>query len=183
MAACCRAQQHSTHLCAPLAQVLAELRNLQAYREPLVGKASQILAIGLSSRKNMCIHPKASRKQRLNLSATRVPDSPPAAQVSEEGSRESVDAGCRRLTAAWVRDKRKVSSAQGQDAEDEQCDFFEDLERAGTGAVVPPGVYTVRRGELRGERPHHLLTPLLPPPNSCRTCARLGASSAGAPTF
>ena len=32
---------------------------LQAYREPLVGRSSQILALGLSSRKNMCIHPKA----------------------------------------------------------------------------------------------------------------------------
>jgi hypothetical protein len=41
------------------AQVLAELRVLQAYREPLVGRSSQILALGLSSRKNMCIHPKA----------------------------------------------------------------------------------------------------------------------------
>jgi DNA excision repair protein ERCC-2 len=58
------AAQHSSHPCGPLAQVLAELRNLQAYREPLVGKAAQILAIGLSSRKNMCIHPKASALQR-----------------------------------------------------------------------------------------------------------------------
>ena len=38
--------------------MLTELRNLQAYREPLVGQSSQILAIGLSSRKNMCVHPK-----------------------------------------------------------------------------------------------------------------------------
>lgn len=40
-------------------QVLAELRALQAYREPLVGRTAQILALGLSSRKNMCINPKA----------------------------------------------------------------------------------------------------------------------------
>ena len=53
-----------TDPCAPSTQVLAELRNLQAYREPLVGKAAQILAIGLSSRKNMCIHPEACRAQR-----------------------------------------------------------------------------------------------------------------------
>jgi hypothetical protein len=61
--------------------VLAELRNLQKYREKEVGAAAQILALGLSSRKNMCIHP----------------------QVAEEGSRESVDAKCRKLTASWVR--------------------------------------------------------------------------------
>ena len=61
-------------------QTLAELRNLQAYREKEVGPAAQILALGLSSRKNMCIHP----------------------TVAEEGSRESVDAKCRKLTASWV---------------------------------------------------------------------------------
>jgi DNA excision repair protein ERCC-2 len=61
--------------------VLAELRNLQRYREREVGAAAQILALGLSSRKNMCIH----------------------LQVAEEGSRESVDAKCRKLTASWVR--------------------------------------------------------------------------------
>lgn len=43
-----------------LFQVLAELRTLQAFREQHAGKASQILALGLSSRKNMCIHPRAS---------------------------------------------------------------------------------------------------------------------------
>jgi DNA excision repair protein ERCC-2 len=53
---------------------------LQEYREREVGSASQILALGLSSRKNMCIHP----------------------QVADEGSRESVDAKCRKLTASWV---------------------------------------------------------------------------------
>ena len=61
--------------------MLAELRNLQKYREKEVGAAAQILALGLSSRKNMCIHP----------------------EVAEEGSRESVDAKCRKLTASWVR--------------------------------------------------------------------------------
>ena len=67
------ARQHTRTLCPnpgrrgtcppaplpPALQVLQELRVLQAYREPLVGKSSQILALGLSSRKNMCIHPKA----------------------------------------------------------------------------------------------------------------------------
>ncbi len=48
-------------------QVLAELRTLQAYREPLVGSTSQILAIGLSSRKNMCVHPKAREAGAVNL--------------------------------------------------------------------------------------------------------------------
>ena len=46
--------------------------------------------------------------------------------LAEEGSRESVDAKCRRLTATWVRE-RHVS-----DQDIEVCGFFEQLERAGT---------------------------------------------------
>ena len=47
---------------------------------------------------------------------------------AEEGSRESVDAKCRRLTATWVRE-RHVS-----DHDIEVCDFFEQLERAGAAS-------------------------------------------------
>ena len=50
--------------------------------------------------------------------------------AAEEGSRESVDAKCRRLTATWVREKH-VS-----DQDIEVCDFFEQLERAGLPSAV-----------------------------------------------
>ena len=43
---------------------------LQAYREPLVGRSSQILALGLSSRKNMCIHPKVRRCRSVRCALT-----------------------------------------------------------------------------------------------------------------
>ena len=33
---------------------------------------------------------------------------------AEEGSRESVDAGCRRLTASWIREKATASSSSGR---------------------------------------------------------------------
>lgn len=38
-------------------KVLEELRKLQAYQEKELGKAAKMLALGLSSRKNLCIHP------------------------------------------------------------------------------------------------------------------------------
>jgi len=57
-------------------QVLAELRVLQAYREPLVGRSSQILALGLSSRKNMCIHPKARCFWRCAALGSAAADTP-----------------------------------------------------------------------------------------------------------
>ena len=82
------------------------------------------------------------------------------AQVSEEGSRENVDAGCRRLTASWVRERAlgraaahggggedtdgPGGGADGGAADVELCDFFEQYDAAGGDALLPPGVYTAR---------------------------------------
>ena len=46
--------------------------------------------------------------------------------AADEGSRESVDAKCRRLTATWVREKAT------SDPDVETCSFNEGLDRAGT---------------------------------------------------
>lgn len=100
-------------------KVLDELRTLQAYQEKELGKAARILGLGLSSRKNLCIHP----------------------QVSGEGSRDSVDAGCRRLTASWVR----ATAIDNSDIE--LCPFYEGYEKKGADALLPPGIYTLQ--ELR----------------------------------
>jgi DNA excision repair protein ERCC-2 len=79
------------------------------------------MALGLSSRKNMCIHPR----------------------VADEGSRESVDARCRRLTASWVREKHMDCVSREEETSTELCQFFEDYEKEGPDAVLPPGVYTL----------------------------------------
>ncbi len=50
-------------------------------------------------------------------------------RCAEEGTRESVDSGCRKLTAAWVRE------AAQKDPQIETCEFFEGLERAAADAV------------------------------------------------
>ena len=50
--------------------------------------SSPVLALCLSSRKNMCIHP----------------------EVSKEDDRERVDSKCRQLTASWVREREGVDS-------------------------------------------------------------------------
>lgn len=72
-----------------------------------------------------------------------------------DGSRESVDAGCRRLTASWVRERanaRREAPALDNDDEAEEvadvelCDFFETFTAAGADALLPAGVYTVRFG-------------------------------------
>ena len=51
---------YCTRTVPEMEKVLAELRVLQAYREKHVGKAAEIMALGLSSRKNM-LHPPSRR--------------------------------------------------------------------------------------------------------------------------
>lgn len=115
-------------------QVLAELQELIDYRARYFTDAAPppILALGLSSRKNLCIHPR----------------------VAEEGSRESVDAKCTRLTAPWVRERAAVGRGGGRggggsssgrggggdDIEDiETCPFYEGLEQAGPDGRLTAG--------------------------------------------
>lgn len=74
------------------------------------------LAIGLSSRKNLCVNP----------------------SVVAAESRDSVDAACRKLTASWVR------ALAAENPGVPTCGFFEGYERAAAGAVLPPGVYTLQ---------------------------------------
>ncbi|KAF8401662.1 hypothetical protein HHK36_012608 [Tetracentron sinense] len=97
-------------------KTLAELRFLHDYQLRHLGPSARILAIGLSSRKNLCINP----------------------SVVSANSRDSVDASCRKLTASWVRamaiENPNVST----------CQFFENYEKAGSDAVLPSGVYTLQ---------------------------------------
>ncbi|GLI64983.1 hypothetical protein VaNZ11_008408 [Volvox africanus] len=146
---------YCTRTVPEMEKVLAELAELIEYRAKYLGRGpgfNEILALGLSSRKNLCIHPR----------------------VAEEGSRESVDAGCRRLTASWVRERAadRVSrgTTEGGGEEDggsesavgdiELCDYFEGHERAGVEALLPPGVYTLSDlrdfGRKRGWCPYFL---------------------------
>lgn len=133
-------------------QVLAELRDLVVYRARYFGPAGegataaqgpQILALGLSSRKNLCINPQVRAVparpvpcRDIDASGTLTRHAAPpdaATQVAVEGSRESVDAGCRKLTSSWVRERA------GQDPSVPLCEFFEGHERAGQEALLPPG--------------------------------------------
>ncbi|OWM66832.1 general transcription and DNA repair factor IIH helicase subunit XPD-like isoform X1 [Punica granatum] len=113
-------------------KTLAELKKLHDYQVQHLGPAARILAVGLSSRKNLCVNPRV---------------------VSAE-NRDSVDAGCRKLTASWVR------ALAEKNPNVPTCEFFEEYERAGSGAVLPPGVYTLQDlrafGKLKGWCPYFL---------------------------
>lgn len=113
-------------------KVLAELRLLNDYQQKELGSAAKILALGLSSRKNLCINEK----------------------IRSANSRESVDAGCRKLTASWVR------ALAVDNPQIETCPFFENYDKHGAEAILPPGVYTLQElrsfGRSKGWCPYFL---------------------------
>ncbi|ESQ36609.1 hypothetical protein EUTSA_v10006888mg [Eutrema salsugineum] len=113
-------------------KTLAELKLLHEYQVRHLGSQAKILAIGLSSRKNLCVNPK----------------------VLAAENRDSVDAACRKRTASWVR----ALSAENPNVE--LCDYFENYEKAAENALLPPGVYTLEDlrtfGKNRGWCPYFL---------------------------
>jgi DNA excision repair protein ERCC-2 len=75
---------------------------------------SGVLALCLSSRRNMCVHER----------------------VMAESDREAVDAACRSMTASWVveQSKQKVGSM-------ETCSYYDKFQEAGEATNMPSGVY------------------------------------------
>nr|CAG8465117.1 15422_t:CDS:10 [Entrophospora candida] len=96
-------------------KALAELNNLIQYRKQC-GINESFLGIGLTSRKNLCLHPTVKKWGKI------------------------VDAKCRNLTSSWIREKAKAYP------EDEValCNFYEQLEKMDTKEnMLPDGVYTL----------------------------------------
>ncbi|SPR01196.1 DNA 5'-3' helicase [Plasmodiophora brassicae] len=89
-------------------KVMAELKVVLEYRDSYLAKEGQSappkgLAVCLSARRNMCIHP----------------------TVSQFDKRDKVDALCRNLTSEWVR------AAHEKDQSVEVCGFYEHLQSIG----------------------------------------------------
>ena len=66
-------------------KALAELKALMKYRAEQLGHEEEFRGMGLTSRKNLCLHP----------------------QVKREKSGTIVDAKCRSLTAGFVKEKKE----------------------------------------------------------------------------
>ena len=66
-------------------KALAELKALMIYREDQLGHKEDFRGLGLTSRKNLCLHP----------------------SVKREKSGAVVDARCRSLTAGFVKEKKE----------------------------------------------------------------------------
>ena len=106
---------YCTRTVPEMTKCMEEIKRVIAYRTKMLGpEGGKVLALCLSSRRNMCIHPK----------------------VLEEGDRDTVDTLCRNMTASWVRAKVQGSAGStGAGAGGlELCDFYENYSRDGSNA-------------------------------------------------
>jgi Rad3-related DNA helicase len=94
---------------------------------------SGVLALCLSSRRNMCIHER----------------------VMAESDREAVDAACRSMTASWV-----IEQSKNNNGSMETCSYYDNFQAAGEATTMPSGVYDLEElkkwGQARNWCPYYL---------------------------
>ncbi|KAJ2991933.1 hypothetical protein NUW58_g2340 [Xylaria curta] len=111
-------------------KALAELKALMKFRADELGHVEEFRGLGLTSRKNLCLHP----------------------SVKREKSGAIVDARCRSLTAGFVREKKD----KGENVE--TCIYHDNLDLLEPHNLVPNGVWTLdgllRYGEQHKQCPY-----------------------------
>jgi DNA excision repair protein ERCC-2 len=127
---------YCTRTVGEMEKVLDELKRTIVYRDkcyaednPVGAKSMRkFLALGLTTRRNLCLHPEVSSKE----------------------SREEADAACRALTASWVRssvmDVDGVTSGTGLATSalgGQLCEYYEGYQNEATESILPHGVYTL----------------------------------------
>ncbi|KAI1937263.1 TFIIH/NER complex ATP-dependent 5'-3' DNA helicase subunit [Ophidiomyces ophidiicola] len=119
-------------------KALTELRELMKYRTQQLGYNEDFRALGLTSRKNLCLHP----------------------SVRREKSGTVVDARCRSLTASFVKERKE----KGEDVE--LCIYHENLDLLEPSNLVPPGVFTldgiIKYGEQHKQCPYFSARRMMP---------------------
>ncbi|TIB12971.1 hypothetical protein E3P77_01533 [Wallemia ichthyophaga] len=114
-------------------KALAELKRLMAYRadQGYAAKDSGYTGLGLSSRKNLCLHP----------------------SISQERRGKAVDARCRDLTSAHA-----VQRGRDDPSSHELCSYHENLSELAPGEIIPPGIWTIedvrKFGQQKGLCPY-----------------------------
>ncbi|KAJ2725929.1 TFIIH/NER complex ATP-dependent 5'-3' DNA helicase subunit [Coemansia sp. Benny D115] len=119
-------------------KALAELKRLMAYRQSQGCEDRDFIGLGLTSRKNLCVHPVVSKERKGAL----------------------VDAKCRQMTASWVRNKAQTEGNV------ELCDFYEKIQSMESVDLLPKGVYTLEDltdyGRENGLCPYYLSRRVIP---------------------
>jgi DNA excision repair protein ERCC-2 len=86
---------------------------------------SGLLALCLSSRRNMCVHER----------------------VMAESDREAVDAACRNMTASWV-----LEANEKRPGSVETCSYYDNFKAAGESTTMPSGVYDLEELQKWGKQ-------------------------------
>ncbi|KIV95003.1 DNA repair helicase rad15, variant [Exophiala mesophila] len=119
-------------------KALAELKALMKYRSDQLGFVEDFRGLGLTSRKNLCLHP----------------------SVKREKSGAVVDARCRSLTAGFVKEKKE----RGEEVD--VCVYHDNLDLLEPHNLVPPGVFTLdgllRYGEEHKQCPYFSARRMMP---------------------
>lgn len=119
-------------------KALAELKALMKYRADQLGEEEQFRGLGLTSRKNLCLHP----------------------SVKKEKSGAIVDARCRSLTAGFVKEKKE----RGEDVD--VCVYHDNLDLLEPHSLVPNGVFTfdgiLKYGEMHKQCPYFTARRMMP---------------------
>lgn len=100
-------------------KALVELENLMDYRAKELGYREDFRGLGLTSRKNLCLHP----------------------QVSKERNGTLVDEKCRRMTNGQAKHKQEADP----DAKVELCDYHENLYNYQVEDYLPKGVFSFEK--------------------------------------
>lgn len=111
-------------------KALVELKQLMKFRAQRLGREEDFRGLGLTSRKNLCLHPSVKREKSGNV----------------------VDARCRSLTAGFVKEKKE----RGEDVE--VCIYHDNLDVLEPHNLIPNGVWTLddllQYGEQRKQCPY-----------------------------
>ncbi|KAK0741663.1 hypothetical protein B0T21DRAFT_359880 [Apiosordaria backusii] len=111
-------------------KALVELKALMKFRAEKLGHEEDFRAMGLTSRKNLCLHP----------------------SVKREKSGSVVDARCRSLTAGFIQEKKK----KGEDVD--VCVYHDNLDNLEPHNLIPNGVWSLdgllRYGEQHKQCPY-----------------------------
>ncbi|VEU20151.1 DEKNAAC100957 [Brettanomyces naardenensis] len=100
-------------------KALIELGKLMEFRAKELGYVEDFRGLGLTSRKNLCLHPIAGKEKKGVV----------------------VDEMCRRMTNGQLKEKIKAGEANIEDL----CSFHEKLYEKDPSNLIPPGVYSFQQ--------------------------------------
>lgn len=100
-------------------KALVELESLMEYRAKELGYVEDFRGLGLTSRKNLCLHPRVSKERKGNV----------------------VDEKCRRMTNGQARKKKE----EHPELDIELCDYHENMYNYDVADYLPLGVYSFEK--------------------------------------